>query len=176
MKWKPISNARFAIAMSGLALLALLYLHDADGYLLGVDDINLAFHEAGHLIFGVLGDTINLYGGTLGQLVFPAAVAFQFVRQAEPLGVFFGTIWFCENLFNIARYAGDARAQVIPLLGGEHDWFAIFNRWGVLRADTAIAGVIRAVGWLGMVAAAVWIFGLWNAVSDPPPPESPPAA
>lgn len=162
IEWKPVSTPRFVAALSGLALLVVLYLHDADGYLLGLDDLNLAFHEAGHLIFGVFGRTANLYGGTLGQLVFPAAVSVEFTRQKEPVGVFFGIVWFCENLLNIARYAADARSRLIPLLGGEHDWFNIFSRWGVLAHDTAIAGGIRAMGWLGMATAAVWLFRLWN--------------
>jgi hypothetical protein len=33
--------------------------------------INLPFHEAGHLIFSVLGDFLRVLGGTLGQLLIP---------------------------------------------------------------------------------------------------------
>ena len=165
--WKPVSTARLVAALFGLVFLVFLYLHDADGYLLGLDDLNLAFHEAGHLIFGIFGATANLYGGTLGQLVFPAAVAVEFTRQREPVGVFFGSVWFCENLLNIARYAADARAQLLPLLGGgEHDWFNIFSRWGVLQHDTGIAGIIRGAGWLGMAFSAGWLIRLWNISDD----------
>jgi hypothetical protein len=58
-------------------------------------------------------------------------------------------VWGFENLLNIARYVADARAQVLPLVGGgEHDWTALLDRWGCLAQDTAIAQVIRAMGWL----------------------------
>ena len=49
-----------------------------------LDSVNLVFHEAGHPIFGIFGDTLGLYGGTLGQLVFPVAVTVSFWRRGEP--------------------------------------------------------------------------------------------
>jgi len=162
IEWKPISNQRFGVAMVGLAVLLLLYQSDSDGYLTGLDDMNLAFHEAGHLIFGFLGSTLGLYGGTIGQLFFPTTVTVSFPRQKDAAGMFGGVIWFCENLLNIARYAADARAQELPLLGGTHDWGLIFTRWEVLPYDVQIAGVIRFTGYAGMAAAALGLFLLWN--------------
>ena len=38
-----------------------------------VDHANLAFHEAGHLLVGLVSDRLSVYGGTFGQLVFPLA-------------------------------------------------------------------------------------------------------
>ena len=32
-----------------------------------------------------------------------------------------------------------ARAQILPLVGGGHDWATTFSRWSVLSSDTAIA-------------------------------------
>jgi len=53
----------------------------------------------------------------------------------------------------------DARAQVLPLVGGgEHDWTAIFARWGVLSYDTRIAGLVSAIGWLGLSGCGLWIY------------------
>jgi hypothetical protein len=58
---------------------------------------------------------------------------------------------------------GDARAQLLPLVGnGEHDWTNIFNRWGVLHLDTAIAGFVRLIGWIGMLAAWAWLAWRWH--------------
>lgn len=123
-----------------------------------LDSANLVFHEAGHVVFGVLGDTAGLYGGVLGQLVFPLvviAVAF-FRRQAH--GVAVGAIWAGQNLFNIARYMADARARELPLVGGgEHDFERIFTRWGVLHRDVAIASTTRTVGWIVIAAALAWL-------------------
>jgi hypothetical protein len=71
-------------------------------------------------------------------------------------------VWLCENLWNIARYMADARAQELPLVGGgEHDWTEIFSRWGALNQDTAIAGVVRLIGWIGLLWAWGWLMWRW---------------
>ena len=120
-----------------------------------------AFHEAGHPIFGILGDTLGLDGGTLSQLVFPVVVALTFWRQRDPVGYAVGGVWFGENFLNIARYMADARAQVLPLVGGgEHDWTTIFSRWGVLSSDTKIAQAVLTAGWVVMLAA--WASLVWR--------------
>ena len=75
-----------------------------------------------------------LYGGTLGQLVFPIVAAVRFRRQRQAVGVALSGVWLFENFLNIARYMEDARAQLLPLVsGGEHDWYHIFTRWGLLE-------------------------------------------
>jgi hypothetical protein len=74
-----------------------------------------------------------------------------------------GSLWFFENFWNIARYMADARAQVLPLVGGgEHDWTEILTRWGVLQLDTTLAGFVRLAAWVGMVATLGWLVWRWN--------------
>ncbi len=123
-----------------------------------LDSANLAFHEAGHLGYGLLGDTLGLYGGVLGQLSFPLIMMGTFFVRREAVGVAIGGVWAAQNLFNVARYMADARARELPLVGGgEHDFTNIFTRWHVLRHDTAIAEVTRTLGWLGIAAALAWL-------------------
>src|SRR5574341_205203 len=108
-----------------------------DGWVPIVDDANLVFHEAGHPIFGLLGQTLGLYGGTLGQLAIPAGIAVAFWARREAVGFAVTGFWFFENFLNIARYMADERAQLLPLVGGgEHDWTDVFSRWGVLSSAT----------------------------------------
>jgi hypothetical protein len=38
-----------------------------------------------------------------------------------------------------------------------HDWNIIFSSLGVLHRDTAIATVVRAAGWLGMLGTVAWL-------------------
>ena len=38
----------------------------------------------------------------------------------------------------------------------EHDWNAIFSSLGVLQYDITIAGVVRFLGWCGMVVVVGW--------------------
>ena len=127
-----------------------------------LDSANLAFHEAGHLVYGVLGETMGLYGGVLGQLTFPLVVIISFFFRREAHGVAVGAIWASQNMFNIARYMADARAQELPLVGGgEHDFEHIFTRWNVLHRDLAIADTTRSVAWLGLASVLAWF--AWRA-------------
>jgi hypothetical protein len=142
-------------ASVGFGVLFYLLKTDDDGFLFVVDHANMVFHEAGHVIFGVLGGTLGLYGGTLGQLAIPLIVGVTFGAQREPVGFATVGVWFFQNFLNIARYMADARAQMLPLVGGgDHDWTNIFNRRGALASDTAIANVVAAAGWIGMTT--VW--------------------
>jgi hypothetical protein len=160
--WKSVSGTAVALTSLGLACFLWLLWTDDDGFIF-LDYVNLAFHEAGHPIFGLFGSTLGLYGGTIGQLVFPVVVFVTFWRQRDPIGCTVGAVWLCESFLNIARYMADARAQVLPLAGGgEHDWAEIFMRWGVLSADTRIARVVAAASWIGMLAAWNWLIWRWR--------------
>jgi len=83
-----------------------------------LDSANLAIHEAGHPLTGVLGARLAVYGGTIFQLAFPVAVALHFHRRGHAAGAAAGTVWLGENLLNVARYMADARSQLLPLVGG----------------------------------------------------------
>ncbi len=134
-----------------------------DGWVPILDSANLAIHEAGHPILGLLSGRLMVYGGTLFQLLFPALVAIQFLRRRESVGFAFGLAWLGENLLNVARYMADARAHLLPLVGGgEHDWTEIFARWGLLERDTIVAGFTGFLGWMTMIAALAWLFLKWQ--------------
>ncbi len=156
--WKPVSRWQLAAGMLPLAIITKMRLSNPEGWVRIVDDANLLFHEAGHPIFGILGETVGLYGGTIGQLTFPVVMIVLFWRKREPLSFSLSLAWFFENLLNISRYMADARAQILPLVGGcEHDWTQIFLSWNVLHYDLQIAGAVRLVGWLGFFGSGVWL-------------------
>lgn len=161
-----LPQSRFMASLGAVALLVVAILLGERGFVLVLDHANLAFHEAGHLFFGVLGNTPGLYGGTLGQLVFPVVVAVICWQRRDAAGFALAGVWFFENFLNIARYMADARVQLLPLVGGgEHDWYNIFSRWGVLDADTGIAGFTQAIGWIGMLACVIWLWRQRRALS-----------
>jgi hypothetical protein len=131
-----------------------------------VDHANLAFHEAGHLILGLFSQRLAVYGGAVGQLVFPLAVAAQFARRRHTLGFALGVGWACESLLNVATYMGDARALQLPLIGGldpetHHDWREILSRWGLLQADTTLAMLTNFVAWAVGIAICFWLMQRW---------------
>ena len=125
-----------------------------------LDHVNLAFHESGHALFGLLGSTAGLYGGTVMQFVFPSVTTLRFLQRGQTLSAAACGVWFCENLRYMALYMADARAQQLPLVGGgEHDWYHILSRWDALESDTRLAGVFVFLCWAGI--GAIWL-ALWR--------------
>ena len=167
--WKRVPTWQIVVTSLSFGWLFYLLKRDGDGFLFMLDHANLVFHEAGHVIFGILGSTLGLYGGTIGQAVIPAIIGMSFWAQRETVGCAVAGLWFFQNFLNIARYMADARAQLLPLVGGgDHDWTNIFSRWGVLSSDTIIASVVHFAGWFGMLAVWGWLVWRWgSAESDP---------
>lgn len=167
-KGLPISQPP-AVATPGLlgvagtvVVLAFAYRASFDGFIPVLDHANLAFHEAGHVFFGIFGSTLGLYGGTLGQLVFPVVVTVSFLRNGALISAALALLWLFQNFLNIARYVADARVQQLPLVGGgDHDWFNILSRWGALSADTTLARLLSTLAWLGMFGTSIWIGIVW---------------
>ena len=125
----------------------------SDGLLDGVD---LAIHETGHLVFGPFGEFVGFAGGTLAQLIMPAVFAVYFWRQGDRHAATVPVWWLAQNLWNISVYAADARAQLLPLVGGgEHDWAYMLGRLGWLSLDTRISRVIWLTGVAVYVASIV---------------------
>lgn len=168
--WRDPGRPAAIAGLVAIGLLAGWMAIDDDQYLRVLDDANLAFHEAGHMIYGIFGDTAALYGGTLGQLTFPLVVLAVFLVRREPVGCAIGAAWAGQNLGNIARYAADARAQELPLVGGgDHDWANILGRWGALSADQRVASWFRTLGWLLVLGAAAWLaWRWWSSTRDAP--------
>ena len=160
--WDPVSRAGLVAWLIFYALFILYAVTDDDGFLL-IDNVNLIVHEAGHLLFGWFGDTLDLYGGTLFQFLVPLALAVYFWHERKTTAVAFIVFMVFENCLYTSVYIADARAQVLPLVtvgdpeGGGHDWFQILGRWGLLRYDTTLGGLVRWVGWLGMLGTPGWL-------------------
>lgn len=131
-------------------------------------NINLPFHEAGHVIFGIFGQFIGSLGGTLGQLLIPAICGMALLMRSDSFGASICLWWFGQNFLNIAPYMADARAGQLPLLGGNfghsspygfHDWEYLLNETGLLHLDETLAGLTLNTGRLIMLAAMAW--GAW---------------
>jgi hypothetical protein len=161
-EWEPIPRWALASWLTFYSLFVVYALCNRSGFLL-IDYVNLPIHEGGHLLFGWFGQTLGVLGGTLLQLLVPAALTVYFASQRQPSGTTFCAFFFFENLLNISTYMADARAQQLCLVtvgDGEnaiHDWFFLFSKLGVLEHDTEIAHLVRAVGWLGMLGTVGWL-------------------
>lgn len=172
--WRPISRSAVVGWLVFYAAFLIYAATNRSGFLF-IDNVNLIVHEGGHLLFGWFGPTLGLWGGTLLQWLVPALLAAFFFFQHQLAGACFCAFFFFENFLYTATYMADARVQVLDLVSvGEsdspHDWFNIFSSLGVLQHDTQIAAVVRALGWVGMIATVVWMG--WRASRSIPPEHS----
>ena len=123
-----------------------------------LDDLNLAVHEAGHLVFSAFGETLTILGGSLFQVIVPLAFVGYFARTKQRYAAAVTMAWVGVNLLNVARYIGDARAQELPLLGGEdsiHDWWYLLINWDLLPQDLVIARWVHFAGTVTFLAALI---------------------
>jgi hypothetical protein len=137
--------------------------------------INLGIHEAGHVVFSWAGMFVYMAGGTILQLAAPVIAAALFRRARDYFGITVCGVWLATNLYNVATYVGDARAQALPLvtLGGgdaQHDWTYLLGELGLLSVDGTLAFMLRVlaflVTWGSMAAALTLIWWMARAKSE----------
>src|SRR6266852_9530932 len=160
--WRPVSRWALGAWLIFYGWFLIYAFTQGHGYLF-IDSANLVVHEAGHLLFGWLGPTLGLWGGTILQWLVPLLLAAYFFVQRQTTAFAFCMFFFFENWLYTATYMADARAMILPLVTAgdsdfvEHDWHAIFSTLAVLPQDTKIAAVVRFLGWCGMLAAVAWL-------------------
>ncbi len=121
-----------------------------------LDSLDLAIHETGHLVFAPFGQTIGMLGGTLLQLLLPAAFSIALWRGGDRHGSTVPLWWMGQNCWNISVYIKDARTQELPLLGGgEHDWAFLLDQWDWLARDQALGGAVYLIGVLLYLASVI---------------------
>jgi len=128
-------------------------------------NINLAFHEAGHLLFMVLGNFMAVLGGSLMQLIVPAVVMIAFVFKHD--NAFGGAValwWLGQSAMDLAPYVYDARSGQLLLIGGfigqerpgSHDWTNLLGRLRMLDYGHALGTFTNFVGMMVMILALAW--------------------
>jgi hypothetical protein len=128
-----------------VAIYAMIRVTNAEWWDL-LDDVNLAVHEAGHIVFGIFGDIPGALGGSLFQVLIPAVFAGYFFRSGQSFSGAMTLGWVAQSMVNVSIYIRDARAQELALLGGEntiHDWWYLLINWDLLQSDQTIAGAVH---------------------------------
>jgi hypothetical protein len=123
-----------------------------------IDNADLVIHEAGHFFFMFFGKFIYTLGGTLMQIILPSIIAWYFFRNNYRTGLQFSLLWLGQNFINISVYAADARAQQLPLLGGNkvyHDWHYLLSALGILDFDTGVGYIFFGVAILIFIAVVL---------------------
>ena len=126
-------------------------------------NINLVFHEAGHLIFGFFGNFIRVFGGTLMQCLIPLIVMVQFLRQKDNFEASVGLWWFGQNFIDVSPYIYDAWDRKLILLGGgtgretnSHDWYYLLKATDSLESYARIASFVGNLGKLILLFSFIW--------------------
>jgi hypothetical protein len=154
-RWPATLADRLTLVLAGYGWLCLV----SPGAYRWLDSLDLAIHETGHLVFCFDGEVLAVLGGTLFQLIVPAAFAVALWRRGDRHGATVPLWWLGQNCWNISVYIRDARAQELPLVGaGEHDWAFLLDRAGWLERDQGIGG---AVYFAGVVLYTVAIVSGW---------------
>lgn len=169
-EWLPISHAQ-AIAGGIFFLWFLWYaIGKEGGDFAFLDAGNVVIHEGGHALFSHFGDLLMVAGGTILQLAVPLLLALAFYMRRQAIGYAVFLLVVFENLLYVAKYMSDARAQALSYVaigvgameGLEdprmHDWYNLFERWGLLPYDTRIAAWVFRTGWIGMIGVVLWFF------------------
>jgi hypothetical protein len=125
------------------------------------DALNLAVHETGHLVFLPFGEFMHFLGGTLFQLTFPLLFVVHFARRGDRFAACLVCWWVAQSFWNVSVYVADARAQLLPLVGGgEHDWEYILGTLGLLEYDQRIARTFHVAGVL------IFVWAMWMAWTE----------
>lgn len=128
-------------------------------------NVDLVFHEAGHMLFMPFGRTLTILGGSLFQVLVPVFLMFAFlIKNKDGFAASVGLWWAGQSLMDLAPYIADARALRLPLLGGgtgaddpmRHDWANLLRPRGWLEYDIQIATWIDAIGSGVLLMALVW--------------------
>ena len=166
-----IARAVGLVIMLGLALMILArgLAPSEGGPLAFIHLIDLVFHEAGHVIFGVFGRFLGMLGGSLNQVLIPALCTGYFLWHGRPAAAAATLFWTGESLADVAIYVADGRDMALPLLaeGLTHDWNWILSELSLRNQAPGLGRAVFAMALL-VLAAATALLGidLWRVLSS----------
>lgn len=126
------------------------------------NNIFLFIHEGGHALFMFFGRTLHVLGGSFWQIMFPVISFIIALRKRSHVVAPFALFWAGANMLDVSLYMRDAPVRVLPLLGPRsgHDWFYLFNKWGLLDSAGTIADLTYYLGLLICIGSILVGMGL----------------
>jgi hypothetical protein len=146
------------------AALSLYFLSIAYAPLKGsfLDLVDLPVHETGHLLFRPFGQFLSVAGGSLFQIIMPAAFAAYFIRHEKYYSAAIVLFWVGQSILNVFVYASDAVPMQLVLTSGLtgsegsfHDWNYLLTETGLINQARTVANIIRLLGTLTILAAGI---------------------
>ena len=125
--------------------------------------VTMALHEAGHVLFSFFGRFMTVLGGSLFQLLVPAALTLGFVYwYKNTFAAAVTTWWLGFSCMDLAPYIHDAKERQL-LLGhrgsevpGSHDWNYLLRWTDSLDSYESIAVFTNFTGELLVVLSILW--------------------
>jgi hypothetical protein len=124
-------------------------------------NINLPFHEFGHIFFMPFGEFMMILGGSLFQVLLPLVLMLVFVFKQHDTFAGSITLWWCgQSFIDLSPYIKDAQYRTLPLVGGggeeSHDWGNLLTMMNALESTQTIAKGCFVLGALIIIAAVAW--------------------
>ncbi len=124
-------------------------------------NINLMFHEFGHLFFSPFGNFMMILGGSLFQVIWPWTFLFAFLlKYRDTFAASLMLWWSGQSFVDLSPYIADAYYRGLPLVGGgdeeSHDWGNLLTMTGLLESYLSIARLSFFIGSVMMMTAMVW--------------------
>ena len=123
-----------------------------------IDTINLIFHEAGHWIFYIGGQTISILMGSGTEVLIPGICAIHLYLTNQKYSSFFILYWLTTALIDVAVYINDAAYMNLPLLGGDsviHDWNYLLTKFNLLSFTHSISNLCFFFAYIAFTTAFI---------------------
>ena len=124
-------------------------------------NINLPFHEFGHLLFMPFGRFWHISGGSLFQILLPLLILLGFsIQQKDNFGASIMLWWCGQNFIDVSPYIADAQLRALPLISGlgeeSHDWGNLLTMTGNLKHTHTIASSCFTMGCILIFVSYIW--------------------
>jgi len=123
-------------------------------------NINLAFHEFGHVLFGPFGRFMGILGGSLFQVMMPLIVMVAFIRQGDSFEAAIMLWWAGQNFIDISPYISDGEYRGLPLIMGmgeeAHDWGNLLTMMNAVESAYAFGRFSFLLGSVIILVSLVW--------------------
>lgn len=124
-------------------------------------NINLAFHEFGHVFFAPFGDFMMILGGSLFQVLLPVILMFAFTfYQQDNFGAAVMLWWCGQSFVDVAPYIRDGQYRALPLVGGggeeSHDWGNLLTMLDAVESAPRYGNISFGIGCTIMFLGLAW--------------------
>jgi hypothetical protein len=126
------------------------------------DNLDLAIHETGHLVFRPFGEFMSIAGGSIFQIAFPATFIGYFIWQKSYYSAAIIAVWIGQSILNVYVYANDSIVMQLPLTsgmtgseGGFHDWNYLLTELNLIHKTQTVAKIIRFTGTLVIIVSGI---------------------